>query len=99
MTRSTVAAVAAAAASFVAAPWILSLGAAPELPPHQPKPIIWEYRTASLREDLQGTRVPVEGKDRYASIDESLDRLGLEGWELAHAAGDFFVFKRPRVER
>jgi hypothetical protein len=74
-----------------------SIDAAPERP-------LWEYRTELLERGFMGFG---SGQVDQRALDERLDELGAEGWELVHATwdqsvrgkrgGHLLLFKRPRL--
>ena len=96
--RSTTGTLVIAAAVCVLLP-LLAARAAPQSA--QPDRRLWEYRTASLLEELseRRTSLRVSRKDRYKNLEGRINKLGDEGWELCHAAEDLFIFKRPKAKQ
>jgi hypothetical protein len=67
--------------------------------------VVWEYRTELIERGFMGFG---SGQVDQRALEERLDELGAEGWELVHASwdqrvrgkrgGHLLLFKRPRVE-
>lgn len=57
---------------------------------------LWEYKAVSLLDELRARKSGLRVDRRYRDIEKSLNKLGGDGWELAHAAEDLFIFKRPK---
>ena len=61
----------------------------------------WQYMVVS-RGQLVGGRTQVRGANLYAQIQDGLNALGAEGWELCYVdaqTGDMFILRRPAVSQ
>jgi hypothetical protein len=66
------------------------------------KQLRWDYRVLDL-DEIAAMGAPGKGDPAPATkkttVQFGLNELGTQGWELCHASGDTFYFKRARVFR